>query len=621
MQDATTAAAVKYFFGRISRDEAEEALRTAGVREGLFLLRESILKAGNYVLSICHEGGIHHYSMERQDGGEIMIPDGRPFAGPVELIHHHSRYLDGFVTKPTIECQRPDGVAPLAWPGFTMLELEFELLEEAKKQGIKKNSALHNALGPQRQKFVSKVAKRLHFDQPWFHGEIERASAEQALNMSGHVDGKYLIRMKKKEATYALSLSYRHETKHYKIDQRKSRDGIMFAIERGPSFDNLMDLVAHYHNRMDGLLCKLTEPCVRRSYRPKNRTLPDLIPNPTYGAAVNPTFGGEVVETGLAPEVFDETVLDEPEYPEVETSAQPEAYYLVASAEMEKVYDYVRAQNKKSEMTRLKRDSIELLDQLGAGNFGAVYRGRYKYQAKNKTTKEVDVAVKVLKCGDSPTAEKDMIDEATLMAKLQHRHIVGMVGICQAENIMLVLELAALGPLNTYLKKNRLPMRAIAGLMHQVALGMAYLESMKLVHRDLAARNVLLASEQHAKISDFGMSKALGFDNNYYKATTMGKWPLKWYAPECIYFHKFDSKTDVWSYGIALWEATSYGEKPYRGFRGNELIRLISEEGKRLDKPRDCPDSLYAVMQQCWQRLPKDRPTFKELVVTMSRPF
>jgi len=81
---------------------------------------------------------IHHYSMERQLGGEIMILDGRPFAGPVELIHHHSRYLDGFVTKPTIECQRPDGVAPLAWPGFTMLELEFELLEEAKKQGIKK---------------------------------------------------------------------------------------------------------------------------------------------------------------------------------------------------------------------------------------------------------------------------------------------------------------------------------------------------------------------------------------------------------------------------------------------------------------------------------------------------
>jgi len=81
---------------------------------------------------------IHHYSMERQDDDQIMIQDGRPFAGPVELIHHHSHFLDGFITKPTIACERPDGLAPLAWPGFTMLELEFELLEEAKKRRIKK---------------------------------------------------------------------------------------------------------------------------------------------------------------------------------------------------------------------------------------------------------------------------------------------------------------------------------------------------------------------------------------------------------------------------------------------------------------------------------------------------
>lgn len=89
----------------------------------------------------CCNFRIHHYNMVRQDDGQVMIPDGRPFPGPVELIHHHSRYLDGFVTKPTVACQRPDGVAPLAWPGFTMLELEFELLEEAKKKGIKKVSA------------------------------------------------------------------------------------------------------------------------------------------------------------------------------------------------------------------------------------------------------------------------------------------------------------------------------------------------------------------------------------------------------------------------------------------------------------------------------------------------
>ncbi|OON23315.1 hypothetical protein X801_00774 [Opisthorchis viverrini] len=93
---------------------------------------------------------------------------------------------------------------------------------------------------------------------------------------------------------------------------------------------------------------------------------------------------------------------------------------------------------------------------------------------------------------------------------------------------------------------------------------MAYLESCKFVHRDLAARNVLLVTRHFAKISDFGMSKALNFGSDYYRAATAGKWPLKWYAPECIYYFRFDSKSDVWSYGITLWEVYSYGERPYR---------------------------------------------------------
>jgi len=95
-------------------------------------------------MCFCANFRIHHYCIKRRDDGQYMIEDGRPFLGPVELIHHHSRFLDGFVTKPTIPCQRPPDVAPLAWPGFTMLELEVELLEEAKKTGIKKVCPFHN---------------------------------------------------------------------------------------------------------------------------------------------------------------------------------------------------------------------------------------------------------------------------------------------------------------------------------------------------------------------------------------------------------------------------------------------------------------------------------------------
>ncbi len=132
------------------------------------------------------------------------------------------------------------------------------------------------------------------------------------------------------------------------------------------------------------------------------------------------------------------------------------------------------------------------------------------------------------------------------------------------------------------------PACVLTELMHQVAQGMAYLEACKFVHRDLAARNVLLVTQRFAKISDFGMSKALNFGNDYYRvglsvlsfleneveswlkflfffqAASAGKWPLKWYAPECIYYFRFDSKSDVWSFGITLWEVFSYGERPYK---------------------------------------------------------
>jgi serine/threonine protein kinase len=133
------------------------------------------------------------------------------------------------------------------------------------------------------------------------------------------------------------------------------------------------------------------------------------------------------------------------------------------------------------------------------------------------------------------------------------------------------------------------------------------------VHRDLAARNVLLVNDAFAKISDFGMSKALGLGNEYYKAESAGKWPLKWYAPECIYFFRFDSKSDVWSYGVTLWEAMSYGQKPYKGLRGQQILEKI-EQGARLERPDKCPPGVYDVMMRCWSYDKSERPTFKEIV-------
>lgn len=141
---------------------------------------------------------------------------------------------------------------------------------------------------------------------------------------------------------------------------------------------------------------------------------------------------------------------------------------------------------------------------------------------------------------------------------------------------------------------------------------MDYLESHHFVHRDLAARNILLASKNQAKISDFGLSRALCTDNNYYQASQGGKWPIKWYAPESYNYGTFSHASDVWSFGVTLWEMFSYGLAPYGDMKGVDVIKLV-EIGQRLAKPTKCPDNVYQIMENCWNYNPKDRPSFRHL--------
>lgn len=141
---------------------------------------------------------------------------------------------------------------------------------------------------------------------------------------------------------------------------------------------------------------------------------------------------------------------------------------------------------------------------------------------------------------------------------------------------------------------------------------MNYLQSQHFVHRDLAARNILLASMHQAKISDFGLSRALRPDDNYYQASQGGKWPIKWYAPESFNFGTFSHASDVWSFGVTLWEMFSYGQPPYGVMQGVEVIKMIGD-GQRLARPDNCPDHVYVMMENCWHYNPKERPTFRHL--------
>lgn len=143
--------------------------------------------------------------------------------------------------------------------------------------------------------------------------------------------------------------------------------------------------------------------------------------------------------------------------------------------------------------------------------------------------------------------------------------------------------------------------------------GMSYLESHNFVHRDLAARNILLSSRNQAKISDFGLSRALTADNNYYQASQGGKWPIKWYAPESYNYGTFSHSSDVWSFGVTLWEMFSFGLVPYGEMKGVDVIKAI-EEGDRLTRPAKCPEKMFTCMESCWNYNPKERPSFQYLM-------
>jgi hypothetical protein len=264
--------------------------------------------------------------------------------------------------------------------------------------------------------------------------------------------------------------------------------------------------------------------------------------------------------------------------------------------------------------------NLTFYDKLGSGCFGSVSRGTYKYKDSNGRVQELPVAIKTLNL-DTDDAKDEILKEANIMKSLNFPHIIKFIGMCYNNSngsLMIVLELAKLGPLHKYLRIHKeMDISKIVVLCYQVALAMEYLSFKNLVHRDLAARNVLLVSEELAKVSDFGMSRKMN-ESLYYVSSAQGKWPLKWYPPEASTTGKFDEKSDVWSFGVTCWEATSYGGRPYQGIDINILIAKL-ENNYRLEKPQKCPDELYTLMYKCWHSDRLKRPSFGEIVRDMRK--
>ncbi|XP_026273793.2 activated Cdc42 kinase Ack isoform X2 [Frankliniella occidentalis] len=261
----------------------------------------------------------------------------------------------------------------------------------------------------------------------------------------------------------------------------------------------------------------------------------------------------------------------------------------------------------------ISEKDIVLAEKLGDGSFGVVRRGDWS----TPEGRNMRVAVKILKQDalNQPGVFEDFVKEVQAMHQLDHPNLVRLYGVVLSHPMMMITELAPLGSLLDYLRKQceHIPITVLWNYALQVATGMAYLETKRYIHRDLACRNVLLASVDKIKIGDFGLMRAVPQEDDCYVMTEHKKVPFPWCAPESLKTRQFSHASDTWMFGVTLWEMFTFGQEPWIGLNGTQILKKIDREGERLHQPDSCPPEVYQLMLQCWAKVPADRPTFSAL--------
>uniref|UniRef100_A0A8D2IP81 Tyrosine-protein kinase n=1 Tax=Varanus komodoensis TaxID=61221 RepID=A0A8D2IP81_VARKO len=251
------------------------------------------------------------------------------------------------------------------------------------------------------------------------------------------------------------------------------------------------------------------------------------------------------------------------------------------------------------------RSEFQLWRKMGEGYFGEVWEGMWK--------NTVPVAIKIMKQADM---RDDFAKEIQNLKRLKHARLIKLLAICSVgEPVYIVTELMRKGNLHGFLNTGKeLTTHHLLSISCQVADGMTYLEEQHVVHRDLAARNILVGDDLSCKIADFGLARLLKDD--IYSTSGSALIPVKWTAPEAAIYQTYSAKSDVWSYGIFLYEVFTYGQCPYEGLTNQETIQQITR-GYRLPRPNSCSPEIYSIMLECWKGHPEDRPTFLSLKETL----
>nr|XP_049610557.1 protein-tyrosine kinase 2-beta isoform X6 [Syngnathus scovelli] len=263
------------------------------------------------------------------------------------------------------------------------------------------------------------------------------------------------------------------------------------------------------------------------------------------------------------------------------------------------------------EKHRISRADVNVGQILGEGFFGEVHDGVYK----SKTGEMIQVAIKTCKDCSADVKEK-FLSEAGLMKNLDHPHIVCLIGVINIDPVWIVMELCQYGELGKYLKEQKYILTTETLILYclQICKALCYLEGLNMVHRDIAVRNILVASSDCVKLGDFGLSRYID-DQEYYKAS-VSRMPIKWMAPESINFRRFTIASDVWMFGVCVWEIFSMGQQPFFWLENGQVIIQL-ESGTRLPKPLSCPPIVYSLLTSCWAYEPCLRPSFSQLMCSL----
>eukprot|EP00057_Strongylocentrotus_purpuratus_P013725 XP_011668199.1 PREDICTED: tyrosine-protein kinase TXK [Strongylocentrotus purpuratus] len=255
----------------------------------------------------------------------------------------------------------------------------------------------------------------------------------------------------------------------------------------------------------------------------------------------------------------------------------------------------------------INRSELKILQELGRGQFGIVHLAKLTHNNRF-------VAVKRMQEGSM--SEEDFIDEAKVMKELQHENLVQLYGVTSAQRPMcIVTEYMSKGCLLSYLRTHKFMLLENTAILiymtQQVCFGMAYLESKGFIHRDLAARNCLVGDKHIVKVADFGLTRYV-MDDEYTSSGT--KFPIKWAPPEVLHYTRFSSKSDVWAFGILMWEVFSGGLAPYPAMSNVEVVDQVTRHNYRMERPDHCPYQMYRIMKDCWREKTDDRPSFSTLI-------